>query len=292
MGEQVYSINIKDVTASEYFLFVEEFEDYKEVLLMLLKAKGFYHFEDTLIRQFKNNAKVQQLIAEGIGGMEAIIATKPNTFISAGNQIKTEGGEQASAPAWYYLLHGYTITPSDVLFDYFLAYHLRHCDLLLLDNALDYLLENYYGGNTAAFSRFLKLTLRKHGERLLQPGHTDTINEWMAEKEKAAVLAGTEEPQAKLKRVRDDKVTVLNQEQVALLVYCLQQAGIILSDKLLNRKDAGLAFSILTGYSPDTIRQNLSKDEIMSTATAKNAVAVQKALQSVLNFIDNTVMPE
>ncbi len=148
-------------------VFPDTFEDYKKVLLLFLGMKEYYHFEDDLIEQFKNKGKVQQLMAEGMTGMDAITAAVPDTFISAGNQAKTEGGEQA--PAWYYLLYDYTITPSDPLFDLFLTYHLRSPDLLQLDDILDYLLENYYDGKIIAFSRVLTLTLRKHGEWLQPP---------------------------------------------------------------------------------------------------------------------------
>ncbi len=274
-------------------MFPDEFEDYKKILLVLLNMKKLYHFEDSLIELYKTNEKVQQLIAEGMTGMEAINAAVPHTFVSAGNRLRTENGEEVAAPAWYYLLHDYTVTPSDLLFDLFLAYRLRNADLMQLDAILNYLLENYYDGNITIFGRVLKLTIRKHGGNLLVAEQTDTISEWIAAKEKEAASV-TEDTAGKgrIKRIRDDKITILNQEQIALLIYCLQQTDIILKDKLLNRKDAGLAFSILTGYSPDTIRQNLSKDEIMAAATAKNAVAVRKALQTVLDFIDNTIMPE
>jgi hypothetical protein len=85
---------------------------------------------------------------------------------------------------------------------------------------------------------------------------------------------------------------LLNQEQTALLIYCLRKTKVILIDEFLNNKEAGVAFSILTGYSADTIRQNLSKTELHKTATAKNVEMVEKALKEVLKYIEKQVKPE
>src|ERR1019366_6593488 len=145
---------------------------------------------------------------------------------------------------------------------------------------LNYSFENYNSDNKTDFIRFLKLTLRKHGNRLLLPEQMETINEWIAEKEKEVALSGTVEPKTKvrIKRERDDKVTLLNQEQTALLIHCLRKTKVILIDEFLNNKEAGVAFSILTGYSADTLRQNLNKSETANIATFKNVEVVEKAL--------------
>jgi len=85
----------------------------------------------------------------------------------------------------------------------------------------------------------------------------------------------------KARRERDDNITKLNQEQTALLIHYLQTGKIILRDEDLNNKEAGYAFSILTGYSADSLRQNLSKAELQRISTKKNIDKVANALTSI-----------
>ena len=63
----------------------------------------------------------------------------------------------------------------------------------------------------------------------------------------------------KIKRTANDNLTCLSQEQTVLLMYYLQKEGVLLKGEYLSDMDAGKAFEILTGYSPNTLRQNLSK---------------------------------
>ena len=63
----------------------------------------------------------------------------------------------------------------------------------------------------------------------------------------------------KIKRTANDNLTCLNQAQTALLIYYLQQERVFLKDELLKKTDAGAAFEILTGYSQETLRQELGK---------------------------------
>ena len=293
MRVQEYGINLNHLTAREYLGFRDSFEEYKKAVLFLLQIKDRIEFEDDLIAQYQSDFEVQRLMAEGMPGMEAIRSSFPDAFIGAGSRRKIKGKDEYT-PAWYHLWQDYNITPLDPNYDLFLAYRLRQADLMELDDILNSLLERYYNGNKVIFSRVLKLTLRKHGQTLLQPEQTDTINEWIYLQEKETFLSGIEETKGKvrIKRSRDDKVTILNQEQITLLIFCLQKTDVILKGELLSNKEAGQAFSILTGYSADTIRQNLSNEELHKISTAKNAIAVQKALETVLKFIDNKVMPE
>ena len=67
----------------------------------------------------------------------------------------------------------------------------------------------------------------------------------------------TEEKRRKAK----DRATKLSEEQTVLLIHCLKEMGLILTDENLSNKDAGLAFGILSGYSHETIRQDLGRIE-------------------------------
>ena len=93
----------------------------------------------------------------------------------------------------------------------------------------------------------------------------------------------------KSRRERDDNVTKLNLEQTALLIHFLQSGKIILRDEYLNNKEAGQAFSILTGYSADSLRQNLSQRELKRISTKKNIDVIANALTSLQLLIDKEI---
>ena len=259
----------------------------------LLRRKSMFILEDNLIELYKDEPEVKDLMELGNIPIGAITAAFPNRFLREGMHPKIGGAEDEGVWGWLDLWSDYVISPQDELYDLFFTYKLKHTDILELDNILNYLFENYNSDNNTDFIRFLKLTLRKHG-KLLLPEQLETINEWITEKEKEVALSGTSELKTKvrIKRERDDKVTLLNQEQTAILIYCLRETKVILKDEFLNNKEAGQAFSILTGYSADTLRQNLNKSETAKTATAKNVEVVEKALKEVLKYIERNIKPE
>src|ERR1039457_2065291 len=134
-------------------------------------------------------------------------SVKPTYWNWINSDRKKEGEE--FKPAWFDLWkEDYIITPEHPSYNLFFTYKLRQTDILELDKFLNDFLENEADTKTD-FIRFLKLTLRKHGKKLLQPEQIDTINEWITEQEKEPALSGTIEPKIKgrIKRERDDKVT-------------------------------------------------------------------------------------
>jgi len=63
----------------------------------------------------------------------------------------------------------------------------------------------------------------------------------------------------KVKREKNDSLTALNQEETALLAYYLQNNRVIIKDNVwVPNKAIASAFSILTGFSENTLRMNLS----------------------------------
>lgn len=291
--EKKYSIDLNFLTAREYHKFPDSFKEYSYAALLLLRRKKVFLLEEDILTSHMDDAEIENLKDNRENPMNFIRAKFPYRFADAGRRLKSEeGGEYAQA--WFDLFSEYIILPQEIDYDLFFVYKLRHTDLLELDNFLNYTLGNYYNDNVADFIRFVKLVLRKHGKKLLQPEQTETINEWIAEKEKEVALSGTidTKTKGKIKRERDDKVTLLNQEQTALLIHCLRKTKIILIDEFLNNKEAGQAFSILTGYSADTLRQNLNKSETANIATIKNVEVVEKALKEVLKYIEKQVKPE
>jgi hypothetical protein len=294
MEENSYSINIKDLSSFEHICFPDSFEEYSDAVGFFLRRKNVFILEDDILEVFKDDPDVQKEMERGNQGMGAVAAFFPKRFVRETIHPKIGGEEHEGVWGWLDLWSDYSITQQEELYDLFFTYKLRQTDLLELDNILNYFFENYKSHNKTDFIRFLKLTLRKHGKRLLQPEQTETINEWMIEQEQERTLSGTPDikTKGKPKRERDDKITCLNQEQTALLIYCLRETKIIFPDEFLNNKEAGHAFSILTGYSADTIRQNLNKSEVARLATIKNIDAVTKALNDLLKFIENKVKPE
>lgn len=292
MAEQEYSININHLSVWEKTMYPDTFDEYKKAVVVLLSLKNTYYFEQDIIDEFKNDPLIKSFVKDGKSVLEAVLETTP-LFVSAGRRPNKKAGNKLQQ-AWFNLSQqGLVLAPGDFLFDVFFAYKLRQTDIFKIDRLLDYFLQKYYEGNKSEFSRFLKLVLRKHGKKLMQAEQIETVNEWIEAKEKEESLSGTEslKTKGKRKRERDDNLTKLNQEQTALLIYCLKNAKLILKDEYLNSKETGQAFSMLIGYSADTLRQNLSRSEIIRIASPKNIEAVSKALKDIQRFIEAGLKP-
>ena len=234
MDERNYSINLNNLTAIEYFQFPDSFEEYREAVLFMLKIKDDFLYEDAIVIEYGDDPEIQRHIKDGKPAIDAIREAYPDRFVGPGK--RREGWDEEFRLTWFDLWReDYMITPENPLYDLFFTYKLRQTDILELDNALNYFFENYGSSSITDFTRFLKLTQRKHGDKLLLPEQMETINEWIAEKEKEATLSGTTEPKSKvrIKRERDDKATLLNQEQTALLIYCLRETKVILKKEFL-----------------------------------------------------------
>lgn len=286
MAEQEYSIYLNHLTVWERVRFPETFPEYAKAVVALLTLKDAYLFEEDILKQHEDDSLVKNFAKDGKSKLEAILETTPDLRSAGKRPNKKKNNELEQA--WFNLAHrDLPITPDDFLFDLFFTYKLRQTDILKIDKILDYFLGKYYEDDKEEFSRFLKLLLRKDGGKLLDNAHAETISEWIA-KEKVQPLSGTETIKAKwkVKRDRDDGLTKLNQEQTALLIYLLQEGKIILKDEFLNNKDAGQAFAILTGFSGDSLRQNLGKAEIQRISTKKNMTVVANTLTNIQLLID------
>ncbi len=88
-------------------------------------------------------------------------------------------------------------------------------------------------------------------------------------------------------RSAGDNLTKLNQEQTALMIHFLKTGRLILKNEYLTDKAAGLAFNILTGYSPNSLRTSLSEKEIAMLHTKANLTEVYNALTNVTLLIKN-----
>jgi hypothetical protein len=229
--------------------------------------------------------------------MQHILTAIPDSFVNKGESRKKNKEDKEPTPIWYNVWDVYYITPDDDLYyDLFFVYKIRGLDLLELDDFLSYQLEIWYENNLKKFIRFLQLITRKHGKKLLPPEYIQTISEWIADTEKQPALEGKEKPQAKtetkFKRNRNDNSTRLNQEQTALLIYCLRETRIILGEQYIDEKYVGQAFSILTGFSENTLSRKIVTSTVLKLANIKNTQAVTEALKNVLKFIEDKIKPE
>lgn len=266
-----YELNLKESTMREFFFYKENFDQYKMETTYSLSGLKKYIPEGTKLEE------------HGGKTIEEMALERHERYISPGI-IKIEG---KNVRVWCDLLEDFLITPKyEQMYGRFMAYYLRHMSLLYVDRFLEYHLNNYYQEDEKKFTRFLKLTLREQTDGILTEAVMQTVNEWIEEKlklqEHSSVKAKTK---GKPKRQAGDKTTVLSQEQTTVLIHFLKEAKIIHRGEYLTNKEAGEAFSILTGYSADTIRQTLGSQEIEKICTKENLIEVENSLKQAINFI-------
>lgn len=288
---QRYELFLNHITAIESFRYPHSFEVYKKDASDMLQYTGQFWFEDDLIEKFKGDETVKSVQKDEPLTIQHLLTAMPDAFVSKGEKRKKNKDDKEPTPIWYNVWDIFYVTPDDGLYyDLFFTYKIRCLDLLEVDDFLNYQLEIWYENNSKKFFRFLQLTVRKH-EKLLPVEYIQTVNEWMAGKEKEPTLEGTEKPsvktKSKLKRESADNLTMLNQEQTALLIHYLQKAKIFLKDEFLNNKQAGEAMAILTGYSADTLRQTLGMAELERIKNKKNLTDIYNAFARVSTVIEN-----
>lgn len=258
----------------------KKFEEYKQMAFMFLNHKGKHLFEEDILKNYREGMTLEKLFDQ-----------QTERFVQGANQKKAEKNQKT----WYDLEAYEEIERKDDFFDYFFACKISHVGLLEIDSFLAFHLDYNFNNNTKEYFRFLNIIIRQYQEKIFNSDVVETAKEWIKLNEASSDLSGTEiatKTKGKVKRQRDDKVTQLNQEQTALLIYCLRKTKIILKDEDLNNKEAGQAFSILTGYSAETIRQNLNLSEQMRIATPKNIEIVSRAIKDIQKFIENEIKLE
>lgn len=89
----------------------------------------------------------------------------------------------------------------------------------------------------------------------------------------------------RIQRTPGDNLTKLSQEQTALLVDYLKRGSIVLKGDYLNDKTAGLALALLTGFSPESLRQKISPAKRKEVLTKKNLEALHDILTNITILI-------
>src|ERR1051326_5227581 len=184
-----YEISLNHLTASEYLTRKESFEEYKTMVLRTLYCYDKFQFEDDLIEKLKTE-EVLQINTKGKQiTMEDIQTSFPDRYFYTGGHRRKNKTDEHFTKVWFDIWGDEYIAPSDEIFyDVFLTYKLRSLDLIKIDSFLDYQLAKWHDNNADKFIRFLQLTLRKHGEKLLSPEYILTVNEWMDKQKKTAQL--------------------------------------------------------------------------------------------------------
>jgi hypothetical protein len=109
------------------------------------------------------------------------------------------------------------------------------------------------------------------------------------EESKQDSVEGITNTKGRIQRSSGDNLTKLNQEQTALLINYLKENRMILRDEYLNDKQAGMAFSILTGYSPDNLRIKISKKEISKIKNKENLKELDNVLTTLKLLIERDI---
>lgn len=252
-------LNLNRITVVEELVHQDTFSEYKQMVIVLSQIKDWYLTEEEVLLSYE----MQKI--------EDVFQQYPHVLKTNAHWKNADGTFDIK---YIDIAIDYNVKPSDPYYDIFFTRKLRQLDLLEIDDFLDYHLINYYENNLQDFSRFLKISIRKHGANYIKPEFAQTVNEWIDAKEKEFLIQQQKETQqqllgitdtqtntkkTKIKREANDKLTCLNQEQTVLLMYYLQQERVLLKDEYLSDKEAGIAFEALTGYSQNTLRQNLSK---------------------------------
>lgn len=247
---ETYELILNHITAAETVMNLSENkkkseEEYTQMAVLYLNHKGRHLFEDEILSLYREGKTLEEIFAQ-----------EPRRFIYRMNQRRNDKMEKA----WYDIWGDDEIKSGDPFFDYFFACKLKHIDLLQIDEFLAFHLAYSFEYDQKTYLRFLSLTLRKYNQALM-PEITDTVLEWIKMEEASGTeLSGTGQPikvKGRINREAGDHLTALSVTQTALLIEYLQKSRVILSGDYLNYMNAGKAFHLLTGYSSDTLRQQL-----------------------------------
>ncbi|HYG53352.1 MAG TPA: hypothetical protein VD905_20785 [Flavobacteriales bacterium] len=209
--------------------------------------------------------EIELLESYGKASMEELLQEKPNRFVNF-----TIKGSQTDV--WCDTWADHVAEKVDSTHDMFFVYRLLLLDLVHYESFLNYHLERTFEGNLKEYLKYLTLTLRKWQDSLLDEKQSKTILEWIEESKKEETQKAARK--GKIKRERDDNKIALTQEETAVLIYFLQKERVFLNDEYLNNTDAGEAFSILTGYSAETLRQKLGQFKSERLRNKKELTAV------------------
>jgi hypothetical protein len=167
-------------------------------------------------------------------------------------------------------------------FDYFFMLELRHTELQEINNYINHHTQLYEGN----FKSFLYDALENYRD-LLQDKQIRKVEKWLKDNsDKNFQTIDIKIPKIKVRR-KDDTFTSLSAEQTAILFHYLKTKKVILNDKNLQPDtEIAKAIKILTGYSDNTIRQNLTKSKQKEEISKDDLIVTQKILKEIITLIN------
>lgn len=256
----------------------KRFQEYMSMAASWLKANNKGLFESELLARHPSVSSVEEILQQ---------YTK---HYVPGIQKRKDKAEPV-----YYNIWGMEVieNPADPFFPFFFVCKLSHVRVVEIGSFLDYQLERNFRKDKTKFFSFLKLAIREYNY-LIGDVALVTIQEWMDMREKEQVaLKGIEENDIGFKgrfaRQAGDKLTALNLVQTALLIQYMQRNAIILQDEYLTYSQAGKAFSILTGYSANTLRQQLGTKGEIEGAKYEDYKELYEALMRLVKSIEREI---
>lgn len=170
-------------------------------------------------------------------------------------------------------------------FDYVFALTLRQTALQTVNNFLNYQQSRYEGD----FRAFLEICLKEY-EPLLNPKTIEITKKWLATasdipdeksiKNQKKIIVSL----PKVRRDKDDNITVLKADQTVYLALFLKEARIILKDNTYQTNaEIAKALQVMTGYSAESMRQVMSTP--IEKIDKKDLRALKTNVENLLSFI-------
>ncbi len=275
-----HEINLNRLCLWELLRHKDTYGQFKSDIIALLMPKDLYDFEDDLLARFKAKS------------MDQLISSHPDQFIRIGKRVKAEKNKWVDA--WYDTAKDYVITPDVPTYGLFLVYWLRNLEIDQIDEFLRFQFHTHFERDSLLFRRTIHLAIRRHG-KMMRNEQIETVGEWLSgldkpvEGETAKLIKIQGSEKGRMKRGAAHKPTVLTQEQTALLIFFMQESRIILKDEYLHKTEAGHAFAVLTGFSPETLRHDLGKFRDIENITKKNLSELHTVLKQLIHLVEHTI---
>lgn len=258
----------------------KRWQEYKQTAMLWLNNRGRFFIAKEILENYNSKRTLEEILAEN---KERYIA---GHFIELPNETREQ--------VYYDIWGNHHIEHSDSFFPFFFACKLSQVDLLDLDSFLKYHFEENYNKNKQEYFRFLEVVIRRY-KHLLNEDTKQTINEWVNLKRSEPELSGTPNTEAEkkvkvpVKRQAGDKLTKLSAVQTALLIQYMQESNLILKSDYVDFTAAGRAFALLTGYSPDSIRQYLGTKGDLQGAKFEDYKELHEAILKLSKLIEEKI---
>lgn len=183
-------------------------------------------------------------------------------------------------------------------YEFFFAWQLALTDYFEIESFLQQQFEHSFLGEVEVFKKFIKILFKTYKHILSDSDNKEIVFEYFDNlKEIEEVIIDIEKtedienegtitidlpkfPRAKF-RTKTDDLTCLTRERTALLVDTLRQVKVFLSEDIQPNTHAAKAIQVLTGYSHNKLRTDLT-----ANYKKEDLVATQEILQKAIDLIN------